>query len=800
MTQDLFNAILAMDSYNRGYNQAIKLTGTQIGNAVIDKDSLQTPSTSSGQFYNFYAVAYNYGAGKIISYRGTDHSTWDPITGWPGGGAIPNPQTKLAFDFYRDVIGPTADPYTAVVSFTGHSLGGGLAGLVAGATWHSAVIFDNMPFELAAYVDIISANIFGADLRTPNFDYIGAYAVKGEVLSNLRLAQSTPVSPLLPYTSSMSWVDLHSQALLISLLYAKDNGLTDWHSIGMPFINSLFDPNIALGAGAESVPGAKNDVGDYSEILRQAIAYSAIDTGTTIFGNTAIRAMFNDADDLGKVMESDNLSNSLNNPIVTQAISDIFVQFAGQLAIGKVAGNIPVLGGVVSVSPDQGVLTVNLGDALWSIGRVSAQATDIIQGQEDISALFTQTLNNLSSEMQSLWGNYDGKIIDKIEFATYESMLNYTIANRSTVSNNVYMFVDSDSKGVITGSNSNDLILGIGGDDELNGGDGKDLLVGGGGDDYLTGSAGNDVLLGGADFDTLSGGNGNDILDGGADTDILNGGADIDELRGGAGDDILDGGTGADKFVINSGEGFDTLYNKEDSDRVVYNGVTMEGRAVSIENENYKLPSGFILRKFGSDLNIVTDDADSGITIIGFFSAGYDDQKAYTMMGITIPGEKDDSGGGHDAGNLGIPSDYRQVSPIALDLNGDGLKYIPYTYYGSAVHFDIDSDGFAEGLEWLSKDDGFLVIDKNGNGKIDNQKEMFGDDSGTTAYAKLALFDTNQDNKIDSADTGFATLKIWQDLDSDGKTDAGELKTLAQAGITSNDNYVDYMPIRVKVA
>jgi len=62
---------------------------------------------------------------------------------------------------------------------------------------------------------------------------------------------------------------------------------------------------------------------------------------------------------------------------------------------------------------------------------------------------------------------------------------------------------------------------------------------------------------------------------------------------------------------------------------------------------------------------------------------------------------------------------------------------------------------------------------------------MFGDDSGTTAYAKLALFDTNQDNKIDSADTGFATLKIWQDLDSDGKTDAGELKTLAASGITN---------------
>ncbi len=49
----------------------------------------------------------------------------------------------------------------------------------------------------------------------------------------------------------------------------------------------------------------------------------------------------------------------------------------------------------------------------------------------------------------------------------------------------------------------------------------------------------------------------------------------------------------------------------------------------------------------------------------------------------------------------------------------------------------------------------------------------------------LALLDTNHDNKITAADTGCNTINVWQDLNSNGKTDAGELKTLAQLSITS---------------
>ena len=83
-----------------------------------------------------------------------------------------------------------------------------------------------------------------------------------------------------------------------------------------------------------------------------------------------------------------------------------------------------------------------------------------------------------------------------------------------------------------------------------------------------------------------------------------------------------------------------------------------------------------------------------------------------------------------------------------------------------------------------------LVWDKNANGTIDSGAELFGNNTvlpdGTRApdgFAALAALNTNHDGKIDSADTAFAQLRLWQDRNSNGLTDAGELTTLTAAGI-----------------
>jgi hypothetical protein len=127
------------------------------------------------------------------------------------------------------------------------------------------------------------------------------------------------------------------------------------------------------------------------------------------------------------------------------------------------------------------------------------------------------------------------------------------------------------------------------------------------------------------------------------------------------------------------------------------------------------------------------------------------------------------------------------LSPLVLDLDGDGVEVssLAYGAAGSHVYFDMDNDGFAERTAWATGGDGVLALDKNGNGKIDNQSELFGNTAThANGFLNLKQYDSNADNKITSVDAQFANLRVWVDADSDGQTDAGELKTLASLGIT----------------
>lgn len=125
---------------------------------------------------------------------------------------------------------------------------------------------------------------------------------------------------------------------------------------------------------------------------------------------------------------------------------------------------------------------------------------------------------------------------------------------------------------------------------------------------------------------------------------------------------------------------------------------------------------------------------------------------------------------------------FKGVDPLALDLDGDGLELNART--GVAPHFDIDGDGFAEQSGWVRGDDGFLVRDLNGNGRIDSVDEMFGRE-GVGGFTSLRALDSNLDGKISALDTAFASLRIWKDTNGNAVTDAGELLTLTAAGVQS---------------
>ena len=137
-----------------------------------------------------------------------------------------------------------------------------------------------------------------------------------------------------------------------------------------------------------------------------------------------------------------------------------------------------------------------------------------------------------------------------------------------------------------------------------------------------------------------------------------------------------------------------------------------------------------------------------------------------------------------DAENATPPSD-----PLIIDFGSEGINLFSLS---DGVNFDLDNNGFAEKTAWIGTEDAFLSLDLNGNGKIDNGSELFGDrfilkngSPASSGFEALAEFDTNNDNIIDSSDYIFSKLSVWFDKNHNGKSEKTELKSLSEVGIKS---------------
>jgi hypothetical protein len=134
-------------------------------------------------------------------------------------------------------------------------------------------------------------------------------------------------------------------------------------------------------------------------------------------------------------------------------------------------------------------------------------------------------------------------------------------------------------------------------------------------------------------------------------------------------------------------------------------------------------------------------------------------------------------------------STIQMATPLILDLDGDGIETLALN---EGVYFDITGDGIKEHTAWVAKDDALLVRDINQDGQINDASELFGSatqlQSGQQAedgFAALSDLDSNFDGVIDQYDKAYGELNIWQDRNSDGQVQAGELSSLSAANIAS---------------
>lgn len=138
--------------------------------------------------------------------------------------------------------------------------------------------------------------------------------------------------------------------------------------------------------------------------------------------------------------------------------------------------------------------------------------------------------------------------------------------------------------------------------------------------------------------------------------------------------------------------------------------------------------------------------------------------------------------------NLSMSRIYHEESNVSLRL-GDAARQqkdpLVINFSGTAAQlsdqrfrFDLDADGTADNINQFASGSGFLVLDRNGDGKINNGNELFGTRSGD-GFADLAAFDSDRNGWIDENDAAYAKLQVWTP-DASGN---GNLQSLQEADV-----------------
>ncbi|WP_304505969.1 calcium-binding protein [Croceicoccus sp. Ery5] len=359
------------------------------------------------------------------------------------------------------------------------------------------------------------------------------------------LESQVPNIPVPNFDIGLGIQDLHSQALLTTLMFGQyqwgpeESGGTEWQVSIKHIAPGLLDDDIGTAIGliqsTEDVTGT--GLANPGDQMASMIAYSLINEGANSiaarpFGDSAIRSLFGDADDLGAALE--NLPAFVDDDILDD-IGKLVAEFAGLLAFNKVlrTGEAATSwsessNGILTFSEDGSgsSLTIDLTDPTWSLNSILPAPHEILSSEGLAESIIEKAV---ASAISSGDGEFVLAQLEAWVLAGYQSQTASAFDDIDGIS--LSLSEGTFFKAPNTQQGRRLLMVGTDGDDavQLDEEDSPAILIGAGGQDVIHGAAGDDAFVGGDDNDELSGGDGNDWFFAGGGNNTVDGGAGHDE-------------------------------------------------------------------------------------------------------------------------------------------------------------------------------------------------------------------------------------------------------------------------------
>ena len=606
---------------------------------------INTTTTSSGMS----AIAVQDPATKdiVFAYRGTDidKNIWEAMKDIESDIAIASSgnvfvqdglnQFHDAYTFYTETIKKVGGgAHVGTKSFTGHSLGGGLAQYMAYKTGgaYKTVTFD------AVGIGQVLKNVNPRDYDTSVTDYtnehdiIGMYGVQlgrtvyikdmnsdelrkkdRDYVTILQYAQGAIAVAARngEHASAMGWM---AAASIASLGYAV-NRTSQELAFDAHRPSSLLTDDGTLAA---TVPQGDSITNTLAGALRTTLeVYTGIANGVHFI---VVEIPSATAEELVRITLSVAESGKKIIVDVAQVIRDeVNILTSSVYETSRIMGE--------QADAFARVLMTQLAAATqWTTSlRLDIAVLSALSGAaritRDTLAAIVETPDAMARWLQMVFGEsirvVGTSADDRID--GYDHVPDYGATKRA-------VYVEGRAgNDYITGTNSDDTLIGEAGDDNIEGKDGDDMIFGGDGNDSLHGGFGSDTIFGGAGDDQLDGMEKNTLY-GGTGNDSLGGSG---HFIGGPGDDEIYSQVGDDTYRYNRGDGNDTISDFGGVDTVRFGaGIVPSDVTARYESRPYGTP--------GNDYDLVLDIKSSGSIRIKDYYGSSD----WTGRNRPVPGHR----------------------------------------------------------------------------------------------------------------------------------------------------------------